>query len=136
MKIPPAFRQRFTFLAAGFAAGVLALAAWIAVQNHHSTVSPGAIPAQRASASADRSALIDAIQAIPDVAAPASDPAVIRVAARFRCACPDECGQPVAQCLCPTATAERAFLYEQLQKGRGEAEAEQALNKKYGGLEL
>ena len=34
----------------------------------------------------------------------------------------------------PTAQQERAFIQEQLRNGRTEAEAAEALNKKYGGL--
>ena len=37
-------------------------------------------------------------------------------------------------CSCATAQQERAFIQEQLRNGRSEAEAAEAVNKKYGGL--
>ena len=62
------------------------------------------------------------------------DPAVARVAARFACSC-GTCGEERLDiCSCGTAQAERAFIQEQLRNGRSEAEAAEAVNKKYGGL--
>lgn len=67
-------------------------------------------------------------------AAPALDPAVARVAARFACSC-GTCGEKRLDiCSCETAQRERAFIQEQLRNGRTEAEAAEALNQKYGGL--
>ncbi len=66
--------------------------------------------------------------------APAADPAVLRVAARFACSC-GSCGEErLDVCSCPTAQQERAFIQEQLRNGRSEAEAAEALKQKYGGL--
>ena len=62
------------------------------------------------------------------------DPAVARVAARFACSC-GTCGEKRLDiCSCETAQTERAFIQEQLRNGRSEAEAADAVNKKYGGL--
>jgi hypothetical protein len=73
---------------------------------------------------------------LPDLppATPAPDPAMLRVASRFVCSC-GTCGEERLDiCSCETAKQERAFIQEQLRNGRSEAEAAEALNKKYGGL--
>ncbi len=59
---------------------------------------------------------------------------VTRVASRFVCSC-GTCGEKRLDiCSCDTALKERAFIQEQLDNGRSEKEAAEALNKKYGGL--
>lgn len=66
--------------------------------------------------------------------APLTDPAVLRVAARFACSC-GTCGEKrLDVCSCETAQQERAFIQEQLRNGRSEAEAVEELKQKYGGL--
>lgn len=139
MKTSPELRQRLTFLGAGFAAGVVALGVWVAIWNHPSSAGHAIAPAPQTATAGTTATPANAIPSLPDVApaaTPISNPAVTRVAARFHCVCPDQCALPVSQCQCPTATAERALLHRQLQAGRSEAQAEQALNKQYGGLEL
>lgn len=57
-----------------------------------------------------------------------------RVAARFACSC-GTCGEKRLDiCSCETAQTERTFIQEQLRSGSSEAEAADAVNKKYGGL--
>lgn len=75
-----------------------------------------------------------AFSSLGSTAATSLDPAVARVAARFACSC-GTCGEKRLDiCSCETAQAERAFIQEQLRNGRSEAEAADAVNKKYGGL--
>jgi cytochrome c-type biogenesis protein CcmH/NrfF len=65
---------------------------------------------------------------------PTLDPTVTRVASHFACSC-GTCGEKRLDiCSCETAQQERAFIQDQLRNGRSEAEAAEALNKKYGGL--
>lgn len=64
----------------------------------------------------------------------AVDPRLSRIASRFVCSC-GTCGEKRLDiCTCETAQQERAFILDQLRQGRSEAEAADAVNRKYGGL--
>ena len=124
-------------LGVGFVLGAIAIGTVVLVWNHdrepgRSAVSsaPGAGTAPPVSPGFDPAALS---RPAPAVAARV-DPAVTRVAARFACSC-GTCGERRLDiCSCETAQQERAFIQEQLRDGRSEAEAAEALSKKYGGL--
>lgn len=110
----------FAPLAVGFFIGVIAVGTAVLAWKHDE---PRAHPASFTSGTSTTPA-----------AAPILDAAVFRVAARFACSC-GTCGEKRLDiCSCGTAQAERAFIQEQLRNGRSEAEAAEAVNKKYGGL--
>ncbi len=117
----------FAPLAVGILIGALAVGTAVLVWNTDS-------PSRSGSAFPTYSASIP-MTSTPLATAPAAvDPAVTRVAARFACSC-GTCGEKrLDVCSCETAQAERAFIQDQLRAGRSEAEAADALNKKYGGL--
>lgn len=125
----------FAPLAVGFFIGVITLGTIVLVWNHdreprrYSVAAasvPGATPTAPPALNSPAFSTINT--------APVTDPAVLRVAARFACSC-GTCGEKRLDiCSCETAQTERAFIQEQLRNGRTEAEAAEALNKKYGGL--
>ncbi len=125
-------------MAIGFAIGIITLGAFVLARNHDrqptqytlaSPAQPAAPPVVSATPSSTGLPLLDS-------PAPAPNPVVTRVAARFTCTCADRCGKTVDVCTCETAQAERAFLQRQLKDGRTEAEAAQALKQTYGGQRL
>ncbi len=127
----------FAPLSVGFLIGVIAVGTAVLLWNHdreprhhpvHSDSRRDATPNIRPD--------IDSatFSGFNNPAAPALDPAVARVAARFACSC-GTCGEKRLDiCSCETAQTERAFIQEQLRNGRTEAEAAEALNQEYGGL--
>ncbi|MBU6411163.1 MAG: hypothetical protein KGR98_12320 [Verrucomicrobia bacterium] len=133
----------FAPLAVGFAIGVLACGTAFLIWNHDSPsrdsiptyrVSDATTPASVAPTTSDTMAGMPGMAGMTTTTTPASDPAVLRVAARFDCLCADHCDKSVDVCTCATAQAERAFIQTQLHAGHTEAEAVKALNQKYGGL--
>lgn len=122
----------FAPLAVGFLIGGVTVGTALLVWNHdHPSRSSPSIPTYGASAT-----MATAPQPMPTLSAasPAVDPAVKRVAERFVCSC-GTCGEKSLEiCSCEMAGQERAFIEEQLRNGHTEAEAADALNKKYGGL--
>ncbi|MDE3100128.1 MAG: hypothetical protein KGJ88_11705 [Verrucomicrobiota bacterium] len=137
----------FAPLAIGFAIGVLACGTAFLIWNHDSPSHSDAIPTYRVSGvttpPSAAPVMTDTMAGMPGMpgmagmtttTTPASDPAVLRVAARFDCLCADHCDKSVDVCTCATAQAERAFIQTQLHAGHTEAEAVKALNQKYGGL--
>ena len=131
-------------LAAGFAIGVLAVGTAVLIWQHDSPSHPDSIPTYRTSepsapspAAPMTAGSMAGMPGMPGMnlsTAPALDPAVARVAARFACSC-GTCGEKrLDVCSCETAQQERAFIQEQLRKGHSEEEAAQALKQKYRGL--
>jgi len=108
-------------LAVGFFIGILVVGTAVVMWRHDApSDSHSHIPTYAATA--------------PLATSVVADSAVTRIAARFACSC-GTCGEKRLDiCSCETAQQERAFLQEQLRNGRNEAEAVEALNKKYGGL--
>jgi len=122
-----------TLLGVGFVIGAIAVGTVAFMWNHDRYSVP---PASRTSTTPPASPGVDsvAISRLGPTMATGIDPAVTRVAARFACSC-GTCGEKRLNiCSCDTALQERAFIQEQLRNGRSEAEATEALNKKYGGL--
>ena len=127
----------FAPLAIGFFIGVITVGTVVLVWNHdreprrysvhtasETSTTPTAPPALDSTA----------FSRLNSTASRALDPALARVAARFVCSC-GTCGEKRLDiCSCETAQAERAFIQDQLRNGDSEAEAAEALNKKYGGL--
>lgn len=127
----------FAPLGIGFFIGVITIGTIVLVWNRDREPRRyPAAPASGASATPIAPPVLDstALSRLSSTVMPALDPAVARVAARFACSC-GTCGEKRLDiCSCETAQTERAFIQEQLRNGRSEAEAADAVNKKYGGL--
>ena len=127
--------------AVGFALGVIACGTIVFLWPHDSAARSNSIITYRTDETSAPSApapmasgLMAGMPGMTSSTAPALDPAVARVAARFACSC-GTCGEKrLDVCSCETAQQERAFIQEQLRKGHSEEEAAQALKQKYGGL--
>lgn len=124
-------------LGAGFAIGAISIGTVVLLWNHDREPHRYSVPsASETTAIPITPPVLDSTQfsRLNSTALPVVDPAVIRVAARFACSC-GTCGEERLDiCSCATAQAERTFIQEQLRNGRSEAEAAEAVNKKYGGL--
>jgi len=127
----------FAPLAIGFFIGAVTVGTVVLGWNHDREPRRYSVPpASETSTTPTALPVLDstAFSRLNSTAARALDPAVTRVAARFACSC-GTCGEKRLDiCSCETAEAERAFIQDQLRNGRSEAEAVEALNKKYGGL--
>jgi hypothetical protein len=127
----------FAPLAVGFFIGVIAVGTAVLVWNHDSPSQPPPsrlTPSTSATPTAPPVLDSTAFSRPTSTVTPVVDPAVVRVAARFACSC-GTCGEERLDiCSCATAQQERAFIQEQLRNGHSEAEAAEAVNKKYGGL--
>lgn len=124
-------------LGVGFAIGAIAVGTVVLLWNHDREPRRYSVPtASGTSATPTTPPALDstAFSRLNSTAPPVVDPAVTRVAARFACSC-GTCGEERLDiCSCATAQQERTFIQEQLRNGHSEAEAAEAVNKKYGGL--
>jgi len=119
----PKNRLSLAPLAVGIAIGAIIVVTAVVIRNHErGPAAPPRALAPREPAATSRAPVAQTVSA-----------AAYRVATQFACTCGACGGKPLESCDCPTAVEERGFIQQQLDSGRTETEATDALQAKYGG---